>query len=156
MSGNEQIVDHSALKVNQISIIVLVLSGFVLNTPILPALVAAVMVGGSFVESLALFKLLYRHILKPAGVVAPHTVQEDPAPHEFAQLLGGLVLAAGVFTIYAGAIVEGWIVAWFVVLLAAANLMFGFCAGCFVYFHLARLGVRGFHPGTAEGKSWNR
>jgi hypothetical protein len=28
--------------------------------------------------------------------------------------------------------------------LAAANLFFGFCAGCFVYYQLGKLGVPGF------------
>jgi hypothetical protein len=34
--------------------------------------------------------------------------------------------------------------AWVVVVLAALNLFLGFCAGCFVYYQLNRLGVPGF------------
>ncbi|HMQ34233.1 MAG TPA: DUF4395 family protein [Chloroflexaceae bacterium] len=36
----------------------------------------------------------------------------------------------------------GWALALMVVALAAINLIFGFCAGCFVYTQLARLRAR--------------
>ena len=87
-----QLLDYSALKFNQISIITITLLGFILNQPILPAFVAAVLIAGSINKKLALFKLTYVYIVKPLGLLKPDIAEESPAPHEFAQLLGGIVL----------------------------------------------------------------
>jgi len=79
--------DHSALKFNQIAIITITLLGFIVNQPILPAFVAAVLIAGSINKKLALFKLTYAHIVKPLGLLKPDIGEESSAPHEFAQLL---------------------------------------------------------------------
>jgi hypothetical protein len=139
-----QSLDHSALKFNQISIITFTLLGFIFSQPILPAFVAVVLIAGSINKKLALFKLTYGHIVKPLGFLKPDIVEDSPAPHEFAQLLGGIVLGAGTLFLYNGLILAGWIFAWIVILLAVANLFFGFCVGCFLYYQLGRLGVPGF------------
>ena len=144
LSTTKQTLDHSALKFNQIAIITFTLLGYILNQPILPAFVAGVLIAGSINKKLALFKLTYAHIVKPLGLLKPDIVEDSPAPHEFAQLLGGIVLGAGTLFLYNGLILAGWIFAWIVILLAAANLFFGFCAGCFVYYQLGKLGVPGF------------
>ena len=146
MDKRRQTIDQSALKFNQGAIMTLVLGGFILDQPILPTFVAIVMVLGSIRPDLALFKFTYKHFAKPLGLMKPRLVDDVPAPHEFAQLLGGLVLGTGAVLLYAGAPVAGWMLSWVVILLAAANLFLGFCAGCFVYYQLGRLGVRGFSP----------
>jgi Domain of unknown function (DUF4395) len=142
--STRQLLDQSALKFNQLSIVALTVLGFILNQPILPMIVAAVLIGGSFTTKLAVFKLIYRHALKPLHLMAPNLIEESSAPHEFAQLLGGFVLGIGSLLLISGSPVIGWALAWTVVFLAMANLVFGFCAGCFVYFQLGRFGVPGF------------
>jgi hypothetical protein len=139
-----QILDHSALRFNQISIITFTLLGYILNQPILPLLVAAVLLLGSLNPGLALFKLTYKHIVKPLKVIKPDPVDDIPAPHEFAQMLGGMMLCIGSIFLFSGSPLFGWMFVWIVIVLAAANLMFGFCAGCFVYYQLRKLGVPGF------------
>ncbi len=141
-----QMLDYSALKFNQISIIVLVLLGFIVDQPAFPAIVAAILVGGSLNQHLALFKLMYKHVMKPLKLLEPNPLEDSPAPHEFAQLLGGIFLATGVFFLYTGSTFVGWTLSWVVILLAAMNLFFGFCAGCFVYYQLGKLGLPGFQP----------
>lgn len=132
-------VDHTALKVNQAAIITLLVLAFLFNQPWLVALVAAVMVLGTLTPQLALFQRLYRDVLRPAGLLRPDLRAEAAAPHRFAQGLGGGVLVAAVLALFAGLSTLGWALALVVVALAAVNLFFGFCAGCFVYFQLARL-----------------
>jgi len=138
------LLDNSALKFNQISIIALTVLGFILNQPILPAFVAAVLVSGTLTPKLAVFKLIYKHAVKPLGFLKPNVIEDSPAPHEFAQLLGGVVLGLGSLFLYTGSILLGWIFVWIVIILAAANLFLGFCAGCFVYYQLGKFGVPGF------------
>ena len=55
-----------------------------------------------------------------------------------------MVVALALLTLLLGYAVLGWALTWLVIVLAGLNLFLGFCAGCFVYYQLARLGVPGF------------
>ncbi|GAB4161729.1 MAG: DUF4395 domain-containing protein [Candidatus Promineifilaceae bacterium] len=138
-------VDHAALKTNQAFIIGLLLLAFVLNNIWLAAFVGAVMLLGTAAPSLALFQQIYKKGLRPAGLVKPDVQIDNPEPHRFAQGFGGVVvvLAAAVWLLPASAL--SWALVWLVILLASLNLFLGFCAGCFLYYQLNRLGVPGFH-----------
>ncbi|HEX6387119.1 MAG TPA: DUF4395 domain-containing protein [Anaerolineae bacterium] len=143
-------VDQSALKVNQAFIIGLLVLAFVLDNVWLVAFVGAVMLLGTAVPSLSLFKRIYQNGLRPAGIVKPDVIADNPEPHRFAQGFGGVVVAASVVVLLAGQAVAGWLLAWVVIVLAALNLFLGFCAGCFVYYQLNRLGVPGFAHGPLK------
>lgn len=134
------LVDHSAIKVNQAGLIVLVLLAYLLDIPVLVALTAIILALGTLSPNLALFGQLYRRVLKPAGLVKPHVVRENPAPHRFAQALGATVLTlSSVALLFIENSLLGWSLAGLVVILAAINLVFGFCAGCFLYYWIVRL-----------------
>ncbi len=141
---NDRKVDQSALKVNQAFIIGLLILAFVLNNIPLVAFVGFVMLLGTAVPSLSLFKRIYRHGLRPVGLVKPNVIFDNPEPHRFAQGFGGVVVGFAVIALLANQTVLGWALAWLVVGLAAVNLFLGFCAGCFLYYQLNRLGVPGF------------
>jgi hypothetical protein len=151
MDQHRQHIDVSALRFNQFSIAAFVMAGFILHEPILPALVAVVLMLGSFAPAFAVFKLVYAHVVRPLGLMAPKPVEGNPAPHLFAQFLGGSVLAVGTILMSAGFPLLGWILAWCVVGLAVLNLLTGFCAGCFIYYQLGKLGVKGFRPQDSGG-----
>lgn len=136
--------DYSALKVNQSFIAGLLVLAFVLNVWPLVAGVGLVMLVGTAFPSLALFQLIYRHILRPSGWVKAHVIEDNPEPHRFAQGFGGTVLAIATVAFLLGAPLVGWVLGWLVAILAAVNLFLGFCAGCFVYYQLNRLGLGGF------------
>lgn len=142
-ASNRQ-VDRSALRVNQSFIIGFLLLAFVLDSPLIVAFVAAVMLLGTIRPGLALFQAIYRRILRPAGLVKPDVIEDNPEPHRFAQGFGGTVVAAGAIALLLGQSLPGWALVWLVIALAALNLFLGFCAGCFVYYQLNRLGVPGF------------
>jgi hypothetical protein len=131
--------DRTALKVNQAAIIALLLIAFVASWPWLVAAVAALMGLGTLSPQLALFQRLYRDVLRPAGLLRPDLHAEPAAPHRFAQGLGAGVLVAASLALLAGLGGLGWGLALLVAALAAVNLFFGFCAGCFLYLQLARL-----------------
>ena len=137
-------VDQSALKVNQAFIILLLLLAYLLDAVWLVAFVGLVMLLGTAVPKLSLFKQIYLKILKPAGLVKPHVIEDNPEPHRFAQGFGGVVVVLSTTALMAGASLVGWALAALVVVLAALNLFLGFCAGCFVYYQFNRLGVPGF------------
>ena len=140
-------VDQTALRFNQASIIALLVLAFLLDAAWLVALVAVVMLVGTFVPQAGLFKLFYARVLKPAGLLKPKVVEDDPAPHLFAQGLGGVFLVLSTLALWGGLAVVGWGLAGMVVVLAAINLFLNFCLGCFIYFQFARRGVRLELPG---------
>jgi hypothetical protein len=137
-------VDHSALRTNQAFIIALLILAFVLDSWPIAALVGLVMLLGTAVPRLSLFKLVYHYILRPSGLVKPDVIADNPEPHRFAQGFGGTVVALGVVALLLGQALVGWVLVWVVIGLAALNLFLGFCAGCFVYYQLNRLNVPGF------------
>jgi len=140
-----QVVDHSALKVNQTGIVATVLvafAGSALYRPLLALipLLAVVLLLGTFAPRLALFKQVYFKFLKPRGIVKPHPVQDSPEPHNFAQGLGGVFLVvASAFLVPLP--VVGLALALLVAVLAFVNLAFGYCLGCQIYFQLGKRGL---------------
>lgn len=144
-STTDRKVDQSALKVNQSFIIGLLIVAFVLNSVWLVAFVAGVMLLGTAVPALSLFKRIYAAILRPAGLVQPQVIIDNPEPHRFAQGFGGVVLLGALVLFLLGAATAGWALVALVVVLAGLNLFLGFCAGCFVYYQLHRLGLPGFN-----------
>jgi hypothetical protein len=132
-------VDRTALRVNQAFIIGVLALAFLLDQPWLVAFVFAVMAIGTAFPQAALFQRIYRDVLRPAGLLKPDLHAEDAAPHRFAQGMGAAVLLIATIALLAGAQALGWGLSFVVIALAAVNLFFGFCAGCFVYFQLQRL-----------------
>ena len=140
-----QVVDHSALKVNQAGIVTTVLVAFVGSAFYRPLLVlipllAIVLLLGTFAPQLALFKQLYFKVLKPRGIVKPRPVQDRPEPHNFAQGMGGVVL--GIASIFLLPLtVVGLALSLLVAVLAFVNLAFGYCLGCQIYYQLGKRGL---------------
>ncbi len=135
-------VDTTALKFNQASIIVITLLGFLLNQPYLVLLVGLVLAVGTIWPQAGLFKLVYLKLLKPSGILKAHVIDDDPVPHQFSQGLGALfLLGSGVALLGFHNPVLGWGLAWLVMILAGINLVFNFCAGCFMYYQLDKLGL---------------
>jgi hypothetical protein len=145
MNASKNKIDLNALKFNQASIIFFTVLGSIADINYLPAFTAAVMLVGSLDSRFALFKQFYRYVIVPSKLVKTNIAEEASAPHNFAQTMGGIFLAAASIFLFSGQIILGWIFVWAVILLAAANLVFGFCLGCFIYFQLGKLGVPGFN-----------
>lgn len=144
---NQQIlsqVDHAAIKVSQTLTMLLLLTAFILDSWLLTTFVAGVNLVGAAMPALSLFSLIYRRLLKPGGLVKPHLVPDYPEPHRFAQGFSGTVTALSALLVWGDVNVLGWALSWLVIVLANLNVFAGFCAGCFTYYQLSRLGVPGF------------
>jgi hypothetical protein len=139
------VVDHSALKVNQVGIVATVLVAFIGSAFFRPLLIlipllSVVLLLGTFAPRLALFKQFYFKVLKPRGIVKPQPVQDRPEPHNFAQGMGGVVLAVSSVLLLPVPVL-GLAVALLVAVLAFVNVAFGFCLGCQIYYQLGRAGL---------------
>lgn len=138
--------DRSALKVGQVILIVgLIVAWLVaLARPAaaiaLPVL-ALMLLGGALSPATSLPRAIYVGLLKPRGLVRPRVRVEDPAPHRFAQLVGGIFLVAASLTALAGLLAVAWTLAWIVIALAFLNFAFDICVGCIVYAQMVRVGL---------------
>lgn len=136
-----QPVDHAALRTNQAFIIGLSLAAFVADAPWMVGIVGLAMLIGAILKAPA-FGFVYRRWLR--AWLKPEILADNPEPHRFAQGFGGVVELAGFVLLAVGAHAAGWALVWLVIFLAALNLFAGFCAGCMLYYWLARLHVPGF------------
>jgi hypothetical protein len=141
-----QTVDHAALKVNQTGIVATVLVAFIGSAFFRPLLVlipllSIVLLVGTFAPQLALFKQIYFKVLKPRGTVKPRPVQDRPEPHNFAQGMGGVVLAIASVALLPPVTVIGLALSLLVAVLAFVNLAFGYCLGCQIYYQLGKRGL---------------
>ena len=135
-------VDTHLAKFSQASIVVLTALAFILNQPIIVALTAVIMALSALAPSISPFRLIYNGVIIPLHLLKPRIVEDDPAPHRFAQGVGAAFLIVATLVLYlTKATAVGWALDLIVFVLAGINLTVGFCAGCFVYYHLGRLGL---------------
>ena len=92
--------DRSELRFNQMSIIALLVVGFLLDSVWLVALVGLVMAVGTLWPRLGLFKRFYHTVVKPAGWLKPDLVTDTPDAHLFAQGVGALFLVAATLALH--------------------------------------------------------
>ncbi len=145
MATAHQTVDQSALKVNQTGIVATVLVAYLGSFVWQPVMflipmLAIVLLVGTFNPRLATFKQFYFQVLKPRGIVKPRPVQDHPEPHNFAQGMGGVVLAIASALLIPFAF-AGLALSLLVALLAFVNLAFGYCLGCQIYYQLGKRGL---------------
>ena len=135
-------VDTHLAKFSQACTVVLTALAFLLNQPIIVMITAVVMAIAALAPNASTFRLLYRYIVVPLHLLQPRIVEDDPAPHRFAQGVGAVFLiASSILLFLTKATAAGWVLDLIVFVLAGINLTVGFCAGCFVYYHLGRLGL---------------
>ncbi|HLQ31038.1 MAG TPA: DUF4395 domain-containing protein [Ktedonobacteraceae bacterium] len=135
-------VDTHLAKFTQASVVALTGLAFLLNQPIIVLIAAILMTLSALIPAASPFRLLYRGVVIPLHLLKPRIVEDDPAPHRFAQGIGAaFLIAATIVLLLTKATAVGWVLDLIVFVLAGINLTVGFCAGCFVYYHLGRLGI---------------
>ncbi len=135
-------VDTHLGKFSQGCTVLLTALAFIVSQPIIVLITAVIMALSAFAPEISPYRLLYRGVIVRLGLLKPRVVEDDPAPHRFAQGVGTVFLfASSIVLFFTHAAALGWTLDLVVFVLAAINLAVGFCAGCFVYYHLGRLGL---------------
>ncbi len=135
-------VDTHLIRFSQLWVVALTALGFAFAFRPLVVIGALALAVSAAAPNISPFRLLYRRVAVPLRLVQPRIVEDDPAPHRFAQAVGALFLVASSLVLYlTPAAPLGWALDLIVFVLAGINLTVGFCAGCFVYYHLGRLGL---------------
>ncbi|GAC1630981.1 MAG: DUF4395 domain-containing protein [Ktedonobacteraceae bacterium] len=134
--------DAHLSKFSQACTVVLTGLAFLFNQPLIVLITALILAIATLVPSVSPYRLFYRGIVLPLHLLHPRIVEDDPAPHRFAQGVGAaFLIAASIVLFLTQATPFGWALDLIVFVLAGINLTVGFCAGCFVYYHLGRLGL---------------
>lgn len=145
-------VDHNGLRTGTGTTIILLVIAFVLDSPLLVGFVGLCQLLGALDLPFAPYRLLYQRILRPAGLVQPNIIDDNPEPHRFSMLLGALFNGIGASLLFAGLGGTGWLFVGIVLVLANLNFWLDFCAGCWMYYQLNRLGIRGFTATPVKGR----
>ncbi len=148
-------VDQNELRTNQALAITLLISAYILDDWRLVAVQSGVFLLTTISPWLGPYVLLYRILLKPLGIIKPDPRIDNPEAHRFATTVGIAVSGFASYFLFTGAAVAGWALVWLIVLLGALAF-FGWCAGCFTYYVIHRLGIGGFFrhapvPGSFPG-----
>ncbi len=136
-------VDHAAIKTGQLLSIALMLAALVTGRWQLIAALAAVFLITAIAYPLGPFVLTYRLLLKPLAIVSPDLRVDNLQPHLFGQAVGAASAAVAALALYMGHSYAGWALVWLLIVLTAISFK-GWCIGCFLYYQLNRLGLRGF------------
>ena len=135
-------IDAHFNKFSQAGVVLTTGLAFIFNWPWLTLLAAIILILSVIAPSASPFRWLYKGVALPSGLLKSRIVEDDPAPHRFAQAIGATFLvAASLLLFLTPATPIGWLLDLIVFVLAGINLTVGFCAGCFVYYHLGRLGI---------------
>jgi hypothetical protein len=130
--------DRNALRFGQISLISVLVLGYVFNLPYAIYVGALMLFSALVIPSWAPQLLLYR-VFVHNNWTQTAIYDEDPAPHQFAQQMGLGVLVIGIVASIVGSLTIAWGATLVVIALALLNVTTGFCAGCFVYAQIAKL-----------------
>jgi hypothetical protein len=135
-------IDTHLAKFSQAGVVLLSGLAFIFAQPVLVYIAAIFLLLSAAMPAASPFRLIYRYIVIPLHLWKPRVVEDDPAPHRFAQVIGAafLIVASLVFLLTKATTV-GWVLDLIVFVLAAINLTIGFCAGCLVYYYLGRFGL---------------
>lgn len=135
-------IDRHLLKFSQAWTLGLTALAFILQAPAVVVIAAAALAISAVAPGISPFRLLYRYVAVPTGLLKPRIVEDDPAPHRFAQGVGAtFLIASSLVLFFTPAAVVGWTLDLIVFALSSLNFAVGFCAGCFVYYHLGHLGL---------------
>ncbi len=138
----EKLVDQNELRVNSFFTITVLVTAFAFRRWELVAFQACTLSLTALHVAFGPYIMLYRHVLRPAGIIKPDTRIDNLAPHRFAAMFGALVASAAAYSLATDHSAVGWSLVWLLISLASAGFA-GWCAGCFTYYMMNRLGLTG-------------
>ena len=102
-------VDTHLAKFSQAGTVLLSALAFLLNQPIIVVIAAIILLLSALAPSISPFRLVYRYVVIPMHLMRPRVVEDDPAPHRFAQGVGAAFLIASSLILYlTSATALGW------------------------------------------------
>src|SRR6516164_8119002 len=102
-------VDTHLAKFSQACTVLLSALAFLLNQPVIVVITAIILLLSALTPSISPFRLLYRYVVVPMHLMSPRIVEDDPAPHRFAQGVGAaFLIASSLLLLLTNATAIGW------------------------------------------------
>jgi hypothetical protein len=114
-------------------------------------LLCAVFLLSGSIRAVSPFTLLYRWVVSPLHLIRSDYRLDNIQPHKFGQLVGALTVVIALGLIEVGYPMVGWSVVAVLIGLTVTSFS-GWCIGCFLYYQLNRLGLRGFFQHAPKDK----
>jgi len=144
--------DANEIRLGQFLAVANVTTAFVLNRWELIALQFCIFVLMVIAPgTLDIYKWLYHGILKPLGLLKPDMRIDNIEAYRFANMIGIIVSGTASYLLYSGYETIGWSIVWVMMSLGSLAVL-GWCAGCFVYYMLQKMGIKGFFRHSQIGK----
>jgi hypothetical protein len=137
-------VDQHEIKFAMAMTLLLIVLAWILNSWIPTAIAAICQLLNATKKPYAPYSMIYKYLMVPVKFIKPHIIQDDPVPHRFASLIGGIVTVIGTFFLWVDIPVVGWIIMLIVFTLQSLNFWVNFCMMYYIYYLLNRIGVPGF------------
>jgi len=145
-------VDHAEIKLGQL--IAIAISVYALlwqDVQSLYVLMLLFLLGGT-IRQISPVSLVYRGVVSPLNIMRSDYRLDNIQPHKFGQLVGVLTVALALALIELEYSQVGWLIVGVLILLTLVSYI-GWCIGCFMYYQLNRLGLRGFFRHTPTDKT---
>lgn len=136
-------VDHAEIKLGQIFTMLLSVAAVVFAEPAYLVVLGGVFLVTAVYRPLSPFVLVYRYVVRPLGVIRSDYRLDNIQPHAFGQFIGAITVMLALALLYMGYRQAGWAIVWVLFGLTLISYL-GWCVGCFLYYQLHRLGLRGF------------
>lgn len=136
-------VDHAEIKTGQLMTMLIAIVAFVAKEPAWLIALGLFFLVTALYRPASPFVLGYRMFVKPLGLMKSDYRLDNIQPHSFGQMIGALTVAVCLTLLYLGYATAGWIILWILIGLTLVSWL-GWCIGCFLYYQLNRLGLRGF------------
>ena len=137
--------DANNIRTGQFLTVAMVTTAFILNRWELVAFQCGVFVLGVISsDALDIYSWIYKGFLKPLGILKPDMRIDNVQAYRFANMIGMTVSGLASYLIYSG---EYAIIGWGLVgvMMGLGSLaFFGWCAGCFMYYMIQKIGIKGF------------
>jgi hypothetical protein len=137
-------VDQHEIKFVMVMTLLLIVLAWILNNWIPLAIAAFCQLMNATGKSYAPYTLIYRYLMIKAKLIKPHIIPDDPVPHQFASLIGGILTLVGAIFLLVNYSIVGWIIILIVFTLQNLNFWVNFCMMYYMYYLLNRIGVPGF------------
>tara|TARA_Y100000031_G_scaffold153945_1_gene200410 strand:+ start:115 stop:516 length:402 start_codon:yes stop_codon:yes gene_type:complete len=124
--------------------LLLIVAAWILNSWIPVAIAAICQLMNATGKTYAPYTLIYKHLMVPTKLIRPHIIQDDPVPHHFASLMGGIVTLVGTIFLWLNYPIVGWIILLMVFMLQNLNFWVNFCTMYYMYYLINRIGIPGF------------
>jgi len=136
-------VDHAEIKTGQLLTLLMSALAFASGEPAWLMALGVIFLITALARPISPFVLFYRWFVSPLRLMRSDYRLDNIQPHAFGQLLGAVTVGVALLLLYSdhATAARGVVAALFGLTLAS---YLGWCIGCFLYYQLNRLGLRGF------------